>query len=950
MENGFLNQVAKFFCKEEGSRIKDICFVFPNRRSSLFFQKYIGLYSEKPVLSPVLYTINDLFYDLSGLKFVDKIESLYVLYTHYIRLSGSSESFDEFVFWGDVLLNDFDDVDKYMADAKMLFANVKDIKDLDSGYDFLSVGQISAIRQFWGNFLPYDSENKKKKIFKETWDILYNLYVDFRADLTSKGVAYEGMIYRYVAETVQSCEDSDSRKVLFSKLKKYSKIVFVGQNALNKCEKVLLGAIRDLFDGDFYWDYYGDMVTDPTNKSSLFMSENVDIFPSKYKIEASPITDRQTFELISVPSAVGQTKKVAELLKNLPEESTAVILPDENLLFPLLNSIPVSDDKDVSHGIRNINVTMGYSLSSSNVSTFMNIIEALQKNKRMRYEQLSFYYRDVIALLNHPFFLGTYKSSGQLLKNKIKKENVIFPDEKYLKYESNNGKCLERGELFNLIFKGIFDVDDIPDYQINILQYIQGSIGPVEKEFIYHYFKAINRLRNLHIPMKAETYYRLLSQIVNVISIPFKGEPLSGLQIMGPLETRALDFENIVILSMNEGVFPSKSISSSFIPYNLRKGFNLPNYEFQDSISAYHFYRSIYRAKRVIMICDSRTEGMQSGEVSRYVKQLKYHYCVPLKESITTFALKTADVSKSIMVEKSCEIMQQMEELFFNGKGVFSASSINDYLDCPLRFYYKNVLKIKEEEEVVEEVESGLFGTIFHGVMEDIYRKYIGYIVSKAELEHEIKGVDNIEKLVEHRFKTDGNISEITGKNLITKQLIIKFVLRTLETDMGMAPFNYKGSEVDINMTFPIFEGKHIVKLFGKIDRVDIISENILRLVDYKTGSVNKKGSFKKVEEVFNIENDARPYISLQLLFYVVLAQSDVNLSVYNNISSCIYPLREIFKETPSENIYNEEEISLFKSLLKKTIEEIFNPEIPFIARGGEKKCEYCNLKQLCNK
>lgn len=730
----FLAQVADLLYSKYGDGVSKFCFVFPNRRSSLFFQRYLGQAAGKPIYSPTLTTINDLFTSLSGFRLVDKIEALYLLYGHYVKLSGSAESFDDFVFWGDVILNDFDDVDKYMADAKMIFANIKDLKELDSGYDFLSKDQLDAIKQFWGVYLTSEGEsvNKddsidKKRIFKETWRILYPLYEAFRKDLSDRGLAYEGMIYRYVADTLL-LEQSTERERMVEELRKYPQIVFIGQNALNKCEKTLLDTIRKEVEVDFYWDYYGDMITDSANKSSLFMKDNILRYPSKFQIESPEYHGPQHFNFVSVPSSVGQTKVVSSMLSQMVEndgfvaEKSAIVLPDEGLLFPMLNSIPPE--------ISTINVTMGFPLSGSNVYTFVNLFDSLFKNRRDYKGHRCFYHKDVISIIEHPFIDGLAHKESLALKGDILSKNQIFPQ---------IGEIAQKCELFSILFKDIETSDAAAEFLLTILQYIQRGISPLERECAYHYYKAVIRLRDLHIPMEISTYFKLLWKIVSVITIPFRGEPLAGLQIMGPLETRSLDFENIFILSSNDGVFPKKSVSSSFIPYNLRRGFDLPNYEFQDSISAYHFYRSIYRAKNVVMLYDSRTGGLQSGEVSRYIKQLKYLYNVAYTDVISTYSMQDREKSgdEERVIQKDEKVMAQLRSLFIDGKGVFSASSLNNYLSCPLHFYYSNVLKIREEEEVVEELDSSLFGSIYHKVMEEIYKPYIGHIVSDEELKKE---------------------------------------------------------------------------------------------------------------------------------------------------------------------------------------------------------------------
>lgn len=942
----FLAQVADLLYSKYGDEVSKFCFVFPNRRSSLFFQRYLGIRAGKPIYSPALTTNNDLFASLSGFRAVDKIEALYILYKHYIEHSESSESFDEFVLWGDMILNDFDDVDKYMADAQMLFANIEDLRDLDSGYDFLSEEQLEAIKQFWGICLESEgkSDNNdsidKKKIFKETWRILYPLYVDFRKELSEKGLAYEGMIYRYVADVLKG-DQTQERERMIGELRKYSQIIFIGQNALNKCEKSLLDTLCKEVITDFYWDYYGEMITDHANKSSLFMKENIVRYPSRFKLEAPEYHGPQHFSFVSVPSSVGQTKVVSSMLSKLiseggfVEEKSAIVLPDEGLLFPMLNSIPAN--------ISQVNVTMGYPLSASSVYTFVNLFDSLFKNRRDYKGERCFYHKDVISIIEHPFVEAIAHSESIDLKREILSKNQIFPAINYLA-----SKC----ELFSILFRDINNSEDLAEYLVTMLQYIQKGISPLERECAYHYYRSVIRLRDLNIPMEVSTCFKLLWKIVSVITIPFRGEPLAGLQIMGPLETRSLDFENVYILSSNDGVFPKKSVSASFIPYNLRRGFDLPNYEFQDSISAYHFYRSIYRAKNVVMLYDSRTEGMNSGEVSRYIKQLKYLYSVAYDDIISTYSMEKREnfEDEKRVVQKDDKVMAQLRDLFITGKGVFSASSLKNYLNCPLQFYYTNVLKIKEEEEVVEELDATLFGSIYHKVMEEIYKTYVGRVVSQKELYVERMNHKNIERLIDDSFASEGNIQEIGGKDLINKQLIMRCVDRTLEVDNNYAPFTMIGTEQKVDLTLPTKAGK--VRLFGIIDRVDAKEVNSCRVVDYKTGKTDDKVVTKvnseAVDALFDKENTKREIITFQLLFYLLLTQKEP-YTKDKKLNSCVYGLSDLFGAGTKEYPVEREIIDEFKDRVVALIEEIFDPSVPFTAMPDkENRCKYCGFKQLC--
>jgi hypothetical protein len=613
------------------------------------------------MFSPKLLTVDDFFKDLSGLRPADRVLSLYLLYGHYRSISKSDESFDRFVNWGDVLLNDFDDVDKYMADAGKLFTNIRDLKQLDSGYDFLSDEQRGAIRQFWSDFLAgYDAGapegGSAKKRFQMIWEVLYPLYTAFRDDLRGRGLGYAGMIYRDVAE-----DASHGGERIVSFMKGMKGVVFVGLNALNSCQTVLLDFFHDGkcpgVETDFYWDFYGRMMTDPANRSSSLMSRNVERYPSRHPLDVSLLSPGKDPEihLVAVPSGVGQATKAYEILDELNRdgsvcENTAVVLSDETMLDPMLNSIPES--------IVDVNVTMGQPMRDSNVFSFMNAVCSLQVGKKLDGDACSYSYRDVMSVLDNILFPESSCLSG--FRRSLVARNILFPSGHMIIGAFEDEKCAHAAELVPLIFRPVRESRDAGAYLMEILDSLEKDLVPADREYAYMYYTSVVRLNSLHIEMELKTFFKLLFALTSSVSVSYRGEPLRGLQIMGPLETRALDFENIIILSVNEGVLPSSDTAPSFIPYNIRKGYGLPNHEFQDAVSAYNFYRSIFRAKRVYLLYDSRTEGLRSGEPSRFVMQLKYHYRVPLDETAVTYGIRRLQVEDS-PVEKSDAIMDKIK-------------------------------------------------------------------------------------------------------------------------------------------------------------------------------------------------------------------------------------------------------------------------------------------------
>lgn len=968
----FLYQIASLFYNRYGAEISKLAFVFPNRRAGLFFQKYLSEVAEKPLFSPTILTINDLFVQLSGKQAADRVGMLFTLYEIYIRHSGSSETFDEFLYWGEMLLNDFDDIDKYMADARMLFTNVTDLREIENDFSFLSDEQVAAIRTFWSSFYPKgDSPNQKE--FLAVWEILYALYSELREALAAEGKGYEGMIFREVVENL--------RQGICCELP-YGKVVFVGLNALSVAEESFLIELQKKGIADFYWDYASPRVNDPNNKASYFVEKNLKLFPSQLTVDTENTGNNQPgvkvqsaakIEVIGIPSGIGQAKQVHRLLSDLCREGemsadkalkTAVILPDEHLLIPVLNAIPEQ--------IRRINVTMGYPLGGTPVASLMEYILALQKNVRYVDRQPVFYFRDVLPILNHRYITTTAPEVVSRLVKDISENNKIYIS------HADLGKTA----LLSILFTPVTSVQSFSDYLIQVLQELNKAISndeipvddedggdvlstlkDIEQEFIFHYFTTVNRMKAImqeaHIEMRIDTYFRLLKRVTDSITIPFQGEPLSGLQIMGVLETRALDFDRLIILSMNEGIFPLRKAANSFIPYNLRRGFGLPTYEHQDSVWAYHFYRLIYRASEVSLLYDTRSNGLQTGEVSRFVHQLHYHYEEPIQNKLVVYNVSSSK-TPALQVEKTPEVMWRLNAFRKGGARAISASAVNTYLDCPLKFYFSVVEGIQEEEVVNETIESNVFGSILHKVMEELYKPFCGKMVTADLLKAIKKDTPALtgaiaKAFAEVFFKTDV-VRALTGQNFLIGEMIRKYVEKVLERDSKLTPFTYIESERKISGLFALPD-KSEIQLKGFIDRIDEVRD-VVRIIDYKSGSGTT--NFSSVEDLFNKELADRSKAVMQVFMYAWMYS---RTSPGKVVQPGIYYMRSLFSNTFDAGIYRRidrmktEHIgdfaiysAEFENGLRCCLDEIFGTEIPFVQTPNGKACEYCHFKDICGK
>ena len=936
----FLRQVARHFFK--GQDIKDTCFIFPNRRSMVFFRKYLAdlvreLGNGTPLPVPPMFTINDFFCRLYGGKVSDRLRLLTTLYSIYAAHYGKAEPLDQFIFWGDIMLADFEDVDKYLVDATALFRNVSEYKDIKDDYSYLTDNQKDAIKSFLGHFQDGggDSESVKNR-FLGIWNILLPVYEEFNRTLRENGMAYEGMVYRGLADRLKSGEPA--RDVLEKAFPDVRKYVFVGLNALNECERLLLSKMRDAGLAEFVWDYVTTQIQASANKSSFFMKRNVADYKQAFAITAGGVPE---ITVVSVPSGVSQTKLAPEILAQTSGDpvETAFVLPDESLLLPLLNSIPTEYDS--------INVTMGYPMKNSAVYFLVDAVCRMQMKLRKRDDGWYFYHREVSEIFSSSILGAMLTEEEKAVVDNVKRAAKYYIPLKDLA----GGKTLEM--VFRPVVQGA-----APEYNSALCRYLAdftGEIGrtlarrgemPLELDFAKRLHTVLNVLADTPLEVLPQTWLKVMESAAEGISVPFKGEPLKGLQVMGPLETRALDFNNVVILSANEGMFPRRSVSSSFIPPELRKGFGLPTYEFQDAVWAYYFYRLLQRASKVWLVYDSRTEGLQSGEESRYIKQLEYHFGIKVRRVVAGATLQPVPPDPDI--EKTPEDVE-----IIRGSNL-SASTLQSYLKCQAQFYYKVVQKLDTPDEVAESLDSGMIGNVFHHTMQALYS---GKSIVTAD---DIKAMKADEKglkaLVRAKILEEMHSVEVIGRNLVTEQIILDYVNRTLEydekllRDSNSPGFTILGLEKHM---YTEFEGFHIK---GIIDRMDSYLPGKVRIVDYKTGKVENDdinitdaNAQNVADKLFGPKNEGRPKIALQLFVYGLLAEADPKLKGQTIVNS-IYSTGRLFTSPLQDMEQSGEFFRTVKDRLKDLLAEITDTSVPFHRIQDPDTCKWCDFKAICGK
>ena len=958
----FLKQVADHYYDKGG--ISDRCFIFPNRRSMVYFRKYLGdaVSSDRnsvPFVLPQMLTINDFFHDSLQIRPSDKVRLLLALYESYCAVNPMHESLDEFIFWGDIILADFDDVDKYMVDPRQIFTNIKDYKEIQDSLSYLNEVQKKAVEALVNHFrdksgmLLKDSGSADVKVkFLQIWNIMCDLYSRFRDVLRSRDMAYEGMVYRLLAEKVSSESVSD----VFGKDRSY---VFVGLNALNECEKTVMRRLHDAGMAEFCWDWSGEMIRDDQNKASSFMKDNLRDFPqvAGWVAEDAGLPE---VNVISIPSSTGQAKRLPDILAKVGKDC-AVVLPDENLLVPVLNSIP--------ENIRDINVTMGLPMKGSLVYAMMSEVSSMQIHMIYRRDEWYFYHKQVWDIFSSAVFRKAADERTLQMVSDVKNGAKY-----YIPQSELNGT-----PLMDAVFRPVVTDPKSRDseqtaafasYQKEVIEAVSRTLTEdadlaLELEYAREYYRNVGILQETCLEVLPVTYVRLLDQLLATVSVHFKGEPLKGLQIMGPLETRALDFENVIILSANEGVFPSRSVSSSFIPPELRRGFQLPTYEYQDAIWAYYFYRMISRAKSVWMLVDTRTEGLKSGEESRYIRQLEYHFRLPVKR----YVVKSAAMGLGEMppVVKTDEDVSKIRQT------VLSATAVQSYLACPARFYYGTVKGLKSEDEVSESLDYGMFGTVYHDVMRALYCGeyamkpdffFDGRIiyerpmekVTRTYLEDWLKRESDIKEKVKALIIKELNVMEVSGRNLVVVDVIVMYVMKTLQRDLdqlkdsGEGSFDILGRELKVSGEF------HGQRFKGFIDRLDSFSSGQAREVDYKTGKVLDDdihihdGNAEAIAEaIFAPDIKDRPKIALQFFIYDMLLKDRAEARG-RNICNCVYSVSSLFKEAPVTVPLNEKFYNAVSERLASLLDEMYDISVPFRRTEDLKVCEYCDFKNICGR
>lgn len=956
----FLKLVAADLYKHTKGNLAHTAVVFPNKRAGLFFNEYLAQESESPIWSPAYVSISELFRSLSPWEVGDPVKLVCELYKIFRRETQSTETLDDFYFWGEMLISDFDDADKNKVDTDKLFSNLQDLRNIMDDYTFIDDEQEEAIRQFFQNF-SIERRTALKERFISLWDVLGNIYKGFRESLASQNIAYEGMMYRHVIEHL----DVDKLP--------YEKYVFVGFNVLNKVEHTLFTQLKDAGKAVFYWDYDEFYMKENrqavTHEAGEFIRRNLRDFPSPLSGELfKNLSKPKEVHYIASSTENAQARYLPQWIRNnltTPEKETAVVLCNEALLQPVLHSLPAE--------IKHVNITMGFPLSQTPVYSFLIALLELHTHG-FNFKSGRYTFQSVVTLLKHPY---TRQLTGQaeLLEKELTRNNRFYPlpgelgkDEfltrLFTPLSGNLNLCIRLSETLQQV-AGIYQANTSGTEDTD-------AFNQLYRESLFKAYTTINRFRTLieedELTVQSETFRRLLVKVLSATNIPFHGEPAIGMQVMGVLETRNLDFRHLVLLSVNEGQLPKSGGDSSFIPYNLRKAFGMTTIEHKIAVYAYYFYRLLQRAERITLMYNTSSDGLNRGEWSRFMLQFLIEWPHPITRQFLE-AGQSPQGTSPITVEKTPDVMRRMQSLFdvrANPKAKFSPSALNYYLDCPLKFYYRYVAGLSAPDEVSAEIDSATFGSIFHYAAEHIYKDLTthGKVINKEALETLLRNEVKLQDYVDTAFKKlffnvpQNEKPEYNGVQLINSAVIARYLKQLLQNDLRYAPFTFIASEMEVDEPIDIQTPKGVIKsrIGGIIDRMDS-KDGTLRIVDYKTGG--DTDTPPHVESLFIPDKKRSNYVFQTFLYAAIMCRKQPTMKIapallyiHRAATETYSPVIQMGEpRKPKEAVedfskYEKE----YRERLQGLLEEIFNPEKSFTQTEIIEKCTYCDFKALCKR
>ncbi|MBO7281787.1 MAG: PD-(D/E)XK nuclease family protein [Alistipes sp.] len=950
----FQSELAQALLRRHSNDLSELVVLFPSLRARAFFNDALNTLVDSPIWQPSWSTIDEIMERGSGLVRGERIRLISELFKIYSK-HHPSESFDRFYFWGDMLISDFDMIDKYLVDADKLLRNIEDIKEIEADVTYLTKEQ-ERILSFWSSIGPEMSLTDQKRHFLKVWRSLPAIYKEYRERLFRLGIGYPGMIYRATAERIKRGESIELLPKCY---------VLAGFNALSKSEEILFNHLaHSEYGAEFYWDYDDYYVANRDHEAGLFMRGNLSNYPATEPISHNNFTNiKKQMCVTACASNIVQVKHISNIINAIPKEEldkrTAIVLTDENLLIPLLHSFPESVDS--------VNVTMGYPIKTTLAYTFVERLFALQAHSRANDNTTKFYYADVMELLSHPYIVDSRRELCLKLSNDITANRITSVD--YTMFTNDS--------LLSTIFSCKCDCwKSLSQYICKILSALLDAQQEMSAEHI-EYLNIVHEeirktslsLENCDIETSIEIYTSLLRRHLQSVTIPFEGEPIEGLQIMGILETRNIEFKNVIILSMTDANFPgNRTEQPSFIPYSLRLAYGMPTPEEHEAMYAYYFYRLIQRAERVDMLYCSRADEKSTGEQSRYIYQLEYESPYRIEKQSVGVDLKLEDV-KPIAVAKGEKEMAILNRYLTPDSGyALSPTALFRYIECPLKFYFATIAHIKTPDEISSKIDALTFGNILHETMQALYTPLVETKDKRdakdtknkiAELCNKSTVEQAVDKTIARLLQGDesATIEAFSGDTLLVRDIIIKYIYDgIMRYDSSREEFTIAGLEDLVELSFPISNGR-LVNLSGRADRIDRLKDGTLQIIDYKSG--NKPHlEFNGISTLFN----GAPHERISNIFQTLLYSMMLQRKCKHKVESCpsLFYASQMLSDEYSPFIVDKggngkiekySDVSqIFEQELTRVFEELFNPNIPFEQVEDTDACTYCDYKKICGR
>jgi ATP-dependent helicase/nuclease subunit B len=946
MRTTFLNDVAKHYIDNFPDQQQAICLIFPNRRAGTFFKQ--ELLSVRPGVQwmPDILATEDFVRELTHLRQIDSVTALFEFYTIYQETEAEkAEPFDVFSTWATQLIHDFQEIDLYCVDAKNLFGSV------DAAY---------AMK----NWSPDGEElTANQQQYLRFWSRMGLWYNRFREHLTSKNLATSAMAYRYLAENIQSINIP------------WNHLIFAGFNALNASEQTIIKSLENRGKATMLWDVDSYYVNAPMNEAGLFVRNHLKKTGHKSVnfIGNRLLTQERKIHITGVAKNIGQTLVAGSILDSLAANNeslsdTALVLCDEPLLMPMLEVLP--------DNIQKANITMGYPLHLLPVSSLFSMCFDLQLRSRMvKHEgnrELGFYFKDVQRILRNPVFAATLENNAadQLIQRLEREREIFMPVSKLLLNNQGGSTALAAYSFLftpweNSPSKALESLSELSLTLRNHPVYSEKPEHGYESEALFEITSLINRINNMmadfHGFASLKTLHRVFTQLLKQLTLPFIGEPLEGMQIMGLLETRNLDFKNLILLSVNENILPAAKSHQSFIPFDIALGFGLPTYRERDAVYAYHFYRMIQRAENVWLVYNTESDEFGKGEKSRYITQLLEELKTPTTTITSEIYVPVIPITfeHEIRIKKDNELIEKILNRYDAsiGKRGLSPTSIASYLKCSLQFYFNNFSNIKTDKLKEEEIGADEIGNVAHQVLEELFKPFVGKIVSSDAI---AKMLLEFEPLLDQAFKdlsAGRNFEE--GKNMLIKHGTRRMIIQQLEAEIielkSLEEENKKLTLISVEdwlekaIEIDTIFGKKSILLKGKADRIDKIAGE-LRVIDYKTGNVETRKL--KLNNLDSLELTGDSDKALQLLQYIYMASNVYpSASIRAGIMSLRMPSEGIMEVNLDENPqFGSDTIPEIEALFERIIEEMVSPSHDFEQTQDLKQCGYCDFAGICNR